>query len=130
MVGIEWCVDARGCESDALQSQPTLTLLTEQIITDLQLHVIGKGHWHQFPAPGGWTALFLLTESHLALHTYPEFGIATFNLYCCRERPRWPWENYLRDLLRATDVQVQTVLRGDRADAIEEIACAVEDERS
>lgn len=130
MVGIEWCVDARGCAPEALRRQGPLLLLCQQIITDLHLRVIGEGHWHQFPDPGGWTALFLLTESHLACHTYPEVGIATFNLYCCRERPRWPWETYLRDLLDASDVRVQTVLRGSIADAVPEVVCSAEGDRS
>ena len=60
------------------------------------------------------TGLFLLTESHLACHTYPETGIATFNLYCCRTRPRWPWQEKLRTLLGAARVTVRSTPRGGR----------------
>lgn len=84
----------------------------EQIIADLDLRVIGEAAWHEFPPPGGVTGLFLLTESHLACHTYPELGIATFNLYCCRERPRWPWAERLMHLLGATHVTVRFARRG------------------
>jgi S-adenosylmethionine decarboxylase len=86
----------------------------EQIIANLDLHVVGKGIWHQFPAPGGVTGLFLLTESHLACHTYPEVAVATFNLYCCRTRPRWPWRENLRALLGAERVTVRSTARGGR----------------
>ena len=53
----------------------------------------------------------MLTESHLACHTYPEFGVATFNLYCCRERATWPWEERLREMLGANGVRVRCLAR-------------------
>jgi S-adenosylmethionine decarboxylase len=111
-VGIEWLVDAEGCRAEALRQLPILRRLCEQVVADLDLHVVGEGLWHQFPAPGGVTGLLLLTESHLACHTYPENGVATFNLYCCRTRPAWPWQERLRALLGATRVTVRAAPRG------------------
>ena len=90
-VGSEWLVDAAGCRAELLRDVSALGQVCAQLIASLDLHVIGEGKWHQFPPPGGVTGLFLLTESHLALHTYPEHGIASFNLYCCRPRQPWPW---------------------------------------
>jgi len=34
--------------------------------------------------PQGFTALVLLSESHLAIHTYPEHNAIYFNMYSCR----------------------------------------------
>jgi S-adenosylmethionine decarboxylase len=78
----------------------------------MKVAVVGKPLWHQFPGAGGVTGLYLLSESHLACHTYPEFGAATFNLYCCSERAAWEWEGELRAALGATSVQVSRVVRG------------------
>ena len=111
-VGAEWIVDALGCSPKSLRDLPTLQGVCEQIIHDLNLHVVGAASWHQFPEPGGLTGLFLLTESHLACHTYPESGIATFNLYCCKARPEWPWQEQLSEVLGAMTVQVRSVNRG------------------
>ena len=113
-VGAEWLVDAEGCLPEMLSDARAMRRVCEQIIADLDLRVIGEAAWHQFPPPGGVTGLFLLTESHLACHTYPESGIATFNLYCCRERPRWPWAERLASLLGATSVAVRFARRGDQ----------------
>src|SRR5581483_11234177 len=85
-VGIEWLVEATGCLPERLRDGTVLRSLLERLLRELELQVVGAGHWHQFPGPGGVTALYLLTESHLACHTYPEYGVATFNLYCCRRR--------------------------------------------
>jgi S-adenosylmethionine decarboxylase len=119
-VGTEWLVDAEGCRADLLRDPDALGRLCEQIIAGLDLHVLRAGLWHQFPPPGGVTGLFLLTESHLACHTYPETGVATFNLYCCRPRPSWPWEERLRAALGARRVTVRSLTRGAPASRPEE----------
>ena len=110
-VGTEWMIEARGCKAEQLADLFAVRTLCERIIRELDLKVIGEGQWHQFPAPGGVTGLYLLSESHLACHTYPELGVATFNLYCCRPRPRWPWEARLQEMLGATRVTVRLITR-------------------
>ena len=111
-VGTEWLVDAEGCSAELLRDVDAIRRICEQIINDLELRVVGCGVWHKFPHPGGVTGMFLLTESHLACHTYPELGVATFNLYCCRNRPRWDWEKKLSDALSASIVTVRVATRG------------------
>ncbi len=55
--------------------------LMEKIIKDMDLHVVGEVH-KQFE-PIGATCLFLLSESHLSCHTYPEIQYCAIDLYCC-----------------------------------------------
>ena len=69
--------------------------------------------WREFPGEGGITGLLLLTESHLACHTFPERGFAAFNLYCCQPREDWPWAERLREALRAQRVSVRRLARGE-----------------
>jgi S-adenosylmethionine decarboxylase len=114
-VGIEWLVDASGCSPERLQDVAAVVALLERVIVDLELCVVGDGSVHQFPGPGGVTALYLLTESHLACHTYPELGVATFNLYCCRARPPFAWREELAARLGARDVVVRSHTRGTGA---------------
>jgi S-adenosylmethionine decarboxylase len=110
-VGTEWLVEAAGCDAAALGDVARLRAVFERAVAELGLRVVGAPAWHKFPGAGGVTGLALLTESHLACHTYPEHRVATFNLYCCRERPVWPWEERLREMLGATSVSVRSVRR-------------------
>lgn len=112
IAGIEWIVDAVGCDPDRLRELPVLRHICDSIIADLNLKVVGTPQWQQFPGEEGVTGLYLLSESHLACHTYPESRLATFNLYCCRERPSWSWRDRLSELLRAELVTVRTMVRG------------------
>jgi S-adenosylmethionine decarboxylase len=111
--GTEWVVDAHGCDPEALRSREILDGLFRQVVEDLGLRPAGDAVWRQFPGPGGITGLLLLTESHLACHTFPERRFAAFNLYCCRPREDWPWPERLGALLGAERVSVRRLLRGE-----------------
>jgi S-adenosylmethionine decarboxylase len=111
VVGTEWMIDAAGCPAEALRDLKILRAVFQRVIAELNLQLIGEPAWQKFPPPGGVTGMALLTESHLTCHTYPEFGVATFNLYCCRARPAWPWQDRLSELLGADEVQVRVLQR-------------------
>ncbi|MGH9906768.1 MAG: S-adenosylmethionine decarboxylase family protein [Pyrinomonadaceae bacterium] len=104
-------IDAAGCRADALRDLEQLRAVFNRLIAELDLQVVGDAVWQKFPPPGGVTGLALLTESHITCHTYPEFGVATFNLYCCRTRPTWPWAERLGEMLDAEHGQVRVMTR-------------------
>jgi S-adenosylmethionine decarboxylase len=111
MSGIEWVVDAQGCAAEKLRSPECLRSLFDQIVRDLHLQPIGQTIWHQFPDAGGITGLCLLAESHLACHTFPEFGSLCLNLFCCVARAEWDFETELKRAVGATAVTVRAVVR-------------------
>jgi S-adenosylmethionine decarboxylase len=110
-IGTEWLVEASGCRADALRDVARLAELFSRVIDELQLKPLHDPAWHVFPGEGGITGFVMLTESHLACHTYPEHRIATVNLYCCRVRPEWPWLERLTEMLGAAEVRVRMVER-------------------
>lgn len=111
--GFEWLVDARGCDPDALRSRERLEALFADIVSAAGLHALASPQWHVFPGEAGVTGLVMLSESHLACHTYPEAGYAAFSLYCCRPGvPAWDWAGRLRETLGAAEVAVRVVPRG------------------
>ncbi len=111
-VGTEWLIEAKGCSENLLRDEELLRRIFSAVIGDLGLKTLGKDIWHKFEGEGGVTGLVALTESHIACHTYPEHGIATFNLYCCKTRPEWEWKANLTQLLDAEDVNVTKIERG------------------
>jgi S-adenosylmethionine decarboxylase len=121
-VGTEWLIEASGCDAQALRDEVVLREVFARAIRELDLRVVGEQMWHKFPGEGGVTGLAMLTESHLACHTYPELNTATFNLYCCRERAAWPWDERLREMLGAQDVRVRSVERTTRAPSVQNYA--------
>ena len=111
MPGLEWVIEAHGCDTRTLVSQPALSGLFAAIIADMELHPVAPGSWHQFPGAGGITGLQLLQESHLACHTFPEFGSMCLNIFCCRPRPRADFETLLAKSIGARSVSVRCIDR-------------------
>jgi S-adenosylmethionine decarboxylase len=114
--GTEWIVEAHGCTPAALRSPDRMLALFDRAVRELALRPVAAPLVHAFPAPGGFTAVLLLAESHLTCHTFPETGYAALNLYCCRPRPAWDFAARLAEHLGATRVEVRTVARGGLAD--------------
>ena len=112
-LGAEWLVDAYDCDPAPLRSRETLQALFDRVVAELGLNPVAAPQWREFPQPGGVTGLLLLSESHLACHTFPERGFAAFNLYCCRPRPDWPWDLRLAEALGAGRVSVRRYERGE-----------------
>lgn len=110
-VGTAWLVEAAGCDPDALRDTEVLRTLFDAIVADLELHPVAPPVWHRFPAPGGVTGFVVLAESHLSVHTFPEFGSLCLDLFCCRPRPEWPFPARLAERLGAIEVRVTRVER-------------------
>jgi S-adenosylmethionine decarboxylase len=113
IVGTEWLIEAFDCDASRLRELAVMQDVFARIIRDLGLKTLGAPHWHKFDGEGGVTGLVMLTESHLACHTYPEYRTATFNLYCCRTRPEWSWKENLKELLGASEIKITKIERGN-----------------
>lgn len=111
-IGNEWVVDARGCDPESLRDRTLLEGFLGRVLRELSLNAVLPPLVHVFPGEGGITAMVLLAESHLTFHTFPEYGTLTANLYCCTERPPWPWPARLAEVFGATDVEVRVLRRG------------------
>ena len=82
MFGRELIVDVEDIENYlVLETVYGVKPLMKKIIENCKLNVVGKCE-HQF-TPYGATILYLLTESHLTIHTYFEEKACSINLYTC-----------------------------------------------
>ncbi len=115
MTGCEWVIEAHGCPAAGLAHRQTLEALFTRLVDGMALHPVAPAVWHQFPGSeavdGGLTGLLLLSESHLACHTFPEYGSLCLNVFCCRPRPEYDFKTVLEELLGASQVAVRKLER-------------------
>jgi S-adenosylmethionine decarboxylase proenzyme len=87
MNGLHLTADLYDCAArHLLVDETALASLCRHQVSAVDLHIVGE-RWHRFrdtPAgPGGITGVLLLAESHLAIHTWPEKGAVTLDIYVC-----------------------------------------------
>jgi S-adenosylmethionine decarboxylase len=69
--------------------------------------------YHKFN-PHGLTGVLLLAESHIAFHSWPEFGYLAIDIFSCGKNAK-PEEalRYLKKILKPKKVEVSIIKRGN-----------------
>jgi spermidine synthase len=81
MRGLHVMADLHGCAEEPLRTGEIVRERVRALCAAARLTVVGESH-HAFSG-GGYTFAVLLAESHVALHTWPELGCATVDIYVC-----------------------------------------------
>ncbi len=68
--------------------------------------------FHKF-SPQGVSGVVVISESHLAIHTWPELGYAAVDVFTCGERVN-PWDacSFMAEKFGTKDVQASEIKRG------------------
>lgn len=65
--------------------------------------------------PGGWSGVVVIAESHLSIHTFPEKGFVTADVYTCKNGMDNEYIiKYLTDAFELKDTEINFVKRGLR----------------
>jgi spermidine synthase len=80
-LGTQWIVELYGCDPTALERVPWVqeTLLTAASRANVKIVSFG---FHQFE-PYGVSGVIIVEESHIAIHTWPEYRYAALDLFFC-----------------------------------------------
>ena len=80
-VGHHYIVEASGCDPEIISNVAKV----QQILVKAA-EVAGATVWavsfHKFP-PHGVSGVVVISESHLSIHTWPEYGYAAIDIYTC-----------------------------------------------
>ena len=69
-------------------------------------------HLHRFEAHGGLSGVAVLAESHIAVHTWPEFGYAAFDVFMCGQADPHRTLAVLQRAFEPARIEVQELRRG------------------
>jgi len=110
-LGYHLLFDCYGCRGPLLADLAAIRGLLEHAAAAFGLTVIAEGS-HQY-LPQGVSAVLILAESHLAVHTWPERGFAAVDLFTCGMRPDAArLADHLKSALGAERVECRQVERG------------------
>ena len=98
--------DASGLDDIALAEQALRDATTAAGATLLHIHL------HHFSPNGGYSGVAVLAESHISIHTWPEFGFAAVDAFMCGDcRPQLAVD-IIRSALQPASFQLKEELRG------------------
>lgn len=80
-IGHHLIVDINGVNPQYLRDRDSLMNLLQGALQDAGFHQLETA-CHEFPG-GGFTGVVLLSESHAAIHTYPELEYAALDIFGC-----------------------------------------------
>jgi len=69
------------CDERAISDVKALQEAMDRAVGGCGATVLDKAHY--VFAPNGLTAVYLLSESHASIHTYPEYGACFVDLFTC-----------------------------------------------
>jgi S-adenosylmethionine decarboxylase len=81
--------------------------------------------FHKF-SPQGVSGVVVISESHLAIHTWPELGYAAVDVFTCGEKVN-PWDacNYLAEKFGADYIDASELKRGHVTEQVESMVASV-----
>ena len=81
VLGLHLLLDLRECNPSLLDNLNHIRLAMLRAAQDAGAHVIGES-FHQF-SPQGVTGILAIAESHITIHTWPEYGYAAADIFTC-----------------------------------------------
>jgi len=96
--GTETCIDLFGCNGNLLNDSIFLKNLIMKAVENSEFTMVAPMKMHKFE-PQGVTGYALLSSSHIAIHTWPEFNFASIDIFACDSKTK-------------VDIAINTILDG------------------
>ena len=111
-LGRHLLVEFYNCDRRVLDNVEMIDLYMNQAALASGATIV-QSNFHRFE-PWGVSGVVVIAESHLAIHTWPEYGYASVDLYTCGDSvdPMVAYED-LKIKLGAKAVEIQLLSRGD-----------------
>lgn len=81
VLGVHFLLDVYDCNPLLLDDIDFLDSLLRNVAAKAEMHIL-NATYHKFE-PQGVSLLFLISESHISIHTFPEYSCATLDVYSC-----------------------------------------------
>jgi S-adenosylmethionine decarboxylase len=109
--GYHLIMELFGCEPEKINSRKYLQQTIKTAVKKSGLTNLGS-RFHQFD-PQGVTGFTLLAQSHISLHTWPEYGYLVLDIFTCGPQSQADLlANHFLERLQPTRVNRQVLRKG------------------
>jgi len=78
--------DLLGVRAELIEKAEVVKSLLEPVVKEVKFNILGS-RYHQFK-PYGVSCIYLLAESHISLHTWPEAGYVAMDIFTCGDEEK------------------------------------------
>jgi S-adenosylmethionine decarboxylase proenzyme len=112
VLGRHLLVEYHGCDPEILNDLERVKKFMLEAASESGATVLDAS-FHYF-TPQGVSGVVVIAESHLAIHTWPEYGYAAVDIFTCGNTVD-PWKafHYLRSTLDSKETSVNEIVRGE-----------------
>lgn len=121
ILGRHLIVEFTGCDTSTLDNLKKLRKIMRAAAVMAGATIVNTTA-HRY-APHGVTVMVVISESHLSVHSWPEYGYAAVDIFTCGESVD-PYKalECIKQELGAADVQVKELARGIPSSTTETLA--------
>lgn len=109
--GAHLLADLYGVEAHKLNKPDTIEDLLRKSALVAGAQIL-HSHFHTFGAGQGVTGVVLLAESHISIHTWPEYGFAAADIFMCGNAQPERALQVIRQALEPASCALQSITRG------------------
>jgi S-adenosylmethionine decarboxylase len=109
-MGIHIIAEFHGVDPGKISRVEAIQVILDRVIAKSGLHTVSSS-FHQFE-PHGVSAVYLLSESHLSVHTWPEYYYMALDIFTCgNDKPAFRALQLLIDEFRPKSVKRRIIRR-------------------
>ena len=107
---LHYVVDIDNIKNNQIYETEFIKKLCDKLLENTGVNVLNEIH-HEFK-PQGYTALYLLSESHMSIHTWPENGKIRLDLFSCEVNNKFDDALItLKDVFKDAQIRIKTLYR-------------------
>jgi len=111
-LGKHYLVEYHNCDPSILDDQPSI----QNILLEAALKsgaTVLEYSFHKF-SPQGVSGVVVIAESHISIHTWPEYGYAAVDIFTCGTKvDPWIAYNIMKEMLSSAETMVREIDRGE-----------------
>ncbi len=110
-LGIHLLIELTSCNRQKINNLDYLERIMAQAAEEAGATVL-KTAFQDFN-PQGVSGVVVIAESHLTIHTWPEYGYAAVDIFTCGTKvDPWKAADFLNEHLEANEIQIRDFRRG------------------
>ena len=113
-------IDGYGADKDLLNDSEFIVKFLKDLVDKVEMNILFGPEIVFAPAnnkkdPGGWSAFVIVAESHISIHTFPEKGFLSADVYTCKNgMDREKIKSIFRNAFKIQEIEDNFILRGKK----------------